>query len=62
VASVLGELGPLLDAGNTRAGLLFPDAYPDLISVVGPRCALLRLEIERNNYEAAAAMLRELRC
>ena len=61
VAGVLNELGPLLDAGDTRAGYLFADAYPVLSSAVGQRCALSRLEIERYNYEAASALLRELR-
>ena len=61
VADVLDEIGPLLDAGDTRAGSLFADAYPVLSSAVCPRYALLRLEIERYNYEAASAMLRELR-
>jgi hypothetical protein len=61
VAGVLDELGPLLDAGDNRAGALFADADPVLSSAVGPRCALLRLEIERHSYEAASAMLRELR-
>ena len=57
VAGVLDELGPLLDAGDTRAGSLFADAYPVLSSAVGPgaRCCALR------SNEAAAAMLRELR-
>jgi hypothetical protein len=61
VAGVLNELGPLLDAGAPRAGSMFADACPVLSSAVGQRCALLCLEIERYNYEAASGVLRELR-
>jgi hypothetical protein len=61
VAGVLDKLGPLLDAGDTRAGSLFADADPVLSCAAGPGGALLRLAIERFNDEAASSMLRELR-
>jgi hypothetical protein len=50
-----------LTLATPAPGALFADADPVLSSAVGPRCALLRLEIERHSYEAASAMLRELR-
>jgi hypothetical protein len=57
----LDEIGPVLEPGDTRARSLFAVDCPALRSATGPKCALLRVGIERYDDQAASRMLRELR-